>query len=157
MKTDGTKVVRKSTMTDSAITTLAGRKKLAPRREPYFRRLSKGRYVGYRAGADTWHARIYLNGTNRFDALDDARDYDSAKELAEAWFAELTGGAKPHFAVDTAIADYIENRRIERGDASAHEAKLMLHKHVLAKFKGREVASLTTDELKKWVFRESCG
>jgi len=136
------------------ISKVGSRKRLAAQREPYWRKLQKGRYVGYRAGADTWHARIYVNGANAFKALDLSvvgdQAWDTAKMHAEAWFAELTGGAKPHYRVDDAITDYVEHRRIGRGESSAHEAKLMLDKHVLTKFKGREVACLTTAELKKW-------
>src|SRR6185437_8140787 len=145
---NGTKVLRNPTPKN--ITTAAGRKRLGPQPEPYWHKLQKGRYVGYRAGADTWIARMYVNGGNVFKALDDARDFDAAKDQAEAWFAELTGGAEAHYTVDKAIDDYVEHRRIERGERSAHEAKLMLHKHVLPKFKGREVSSITTDEFKKW-------
>ena len=132
------------------ITTAAGRRRLDPQPEPYWHKIVKGRYVGYRAGADTWVARMFLNGANAFQALDSARDFESAKAKAEKWFAELTGGAEAHYLVDDAIADYIEYRQIENGEASAHEAKLMLNKRALPKFKGRELASITTDDLSKW-------
>jgi integrase len=142
--------VRERAMTMTNITTAAGRRRLDPQPEPYWHKIVKGRYVGYRAGADTWVARMYLNGANAFQALDSARDFESAKAKAEAWFAELTGGAEAHYLVDDAIADYIEHRRIENGEASAHEAELMLNKRALPKFKGRELASITTDDLSKW-------
>jgi len=34
------------------------RERLKPRREPYWMQLGKGQFLGYRAGADTWHVRL---------------------------------------------------------------------------------------------------
>jgi integrase len=139
----------RSTTTKVDITTKAGRQRLEPRREPYWHKLAKRRYVGYRAGADTWIAKMNLNGERLHAALDEAHDFEQANEQAETWFAELVGGATPHYTFDAMLADYIDHRRIDKGERSAHEARQTLAK-AAAKFKGREPSSLTTDELTKW-------
>src|SRR5690242_14034070 len=132
----------------TTIKTEAGRKRLAVRATPYWD-TDKGRAIGYRAGADTWHARrrvgdryqwTHLEGPE-LRAANPGDKYTEAEKLAEAWFDSLTGGAKAHFLIDEAISDYVEKRRIEKGEDSAREAKQMLEgPRVLGKFKGRDLS-----------------
>jgi integrase len=142
-------------MTKIKLDTPTGRAKLRARPEPYFYAIDKGKHVGYRAGADTWVARRTRPGGKKvYEALGTFRPeseaFTKAKAAAEAWFATLADGAVAHYSVEKLIADYVEDRRIENGEASAREAEQLLNKHVLSKFAGRDVASITTAELNRW-------
>ena len=65
---------------DTKIDTVAARAKLAPRREPYWRRLAVGRHLGYRFmaadGDGTWVAKY--------------RDDDTGNRRAAEWGLETT-------------------------------------------------------------------
>jgi len=77
------------------IDTKSQRTKLLPRGEPYWHKLSKGFYVGFRltkTGSETWVARQWMSGRYQFLALDFASDFDSAKRLAEDWRDRIIGG-----------------------------------------------------------------
>src|SRR6267154_6483434 len=80
------------------IDTVAGRNKLVPRDEPYFDRLSKGRFVGFRkrvSGA-SWTARYHPEEgkpvSKTLGEHSDAFSYDQATETARAWFKDLDEG-----------------------------------------------------------------
>jgi hypothetical protein len=75
------------------IDTKRARDSLQPRREPYFYKLSKGRYLGFRKLPDqsaTWIARIRdEEGEQHYKSLgelSEAFSFDQAKEAAESWF-----------------------------------------------------------------------
>src|SRR5579862_4008054 len=131
------------------IKTKAGRSRQEDRKEPHWEQLRKCRHIGWRPKADTWNAKMFHNGKELIKPLRDAHDYDHAVELAEKWFAEMTGGAEKSYKTENAAADYVKHVRIEKGEKSAHEADLTLKKNFLPLFKGRELASITTDELNK--------
>lgn len=130
--------------------TPTARAKLAQRSEPHFHAIDKGKALGWRAGADTWIARKTIGRRKVYKTLGKQPSFSTALKKAEAWFAMLEVGAEAHYTIDTAIADYIDHRRIEKGEDSAKEARQLLHKSALKKFTGREVATVTTDELKRW-------
>src|SRR5438034_10854113 len=78
------------------------RNRLKPRRAPYWKRLSKGRYVGFRrltrSTPGTWLARAY-NGASYdqeplgdFATLPEKDRYDAANRAAEAWIHHLDMG-----------------------------------------------------------------
>ena len=72
------------------------RKQLAVRKEPYWRRVRKGAYIGFRAGPNTWIARVRTrSGTQRYKALGDADlvSFDDALREAEDWFGQVAGHA----------------------------------------------------------------
>jgi len=77
------------------IDTKTGRQSLKPRREPYWMRLSKGFYVGFRrtdTGSETWLTRVWLGSGYRFCALELAGDFESARKDAEVWRDRVLGG-----------------------------------------------------------------
>jgi hypothetical protein len=98
------------------------RERLKPRRDPYFQRLSEGRYVGFRKMTPdtpgTWIARFYDGEKYHHKRLGDFPEklakerFDAAKESAEVWFEGLDMGAstKP-----TAVKHlrYVEKLRTE--------------------------------------------
>jgi len=70
------------------------RERLKTRRPPYWMRLNKGQYLGFRRGADTWHVRMRgRDGKQVSSALPAAHDYDEAKKAAEKWIKQM--GAAP--------------------------------------------------------------
>ncbi len=117
------------------ITTQAGRARLPDRPAPYWYRLAKGRDIGYRTTSATWIARLLVDGKRKFSPIDGARSFEDARKLAEKWFTETTAGTRSEYTVDAMIADYVEHIRINNSDDSAHRTKLLLHKHVLPRFK----------------------
>ena len=74
----------------------SSRSRLKMRREPYWLRLDKGAYLGFRRGPDTWIVR-YRNreGGQTYNALVGVSEYppgdqfDEAKRQAEAWLKQL--------------------------------------------------------------------
>jgi site-specific recombinase XerD len=115
------------------------RERLAPRRDPYFQRLSEGRYVGFRKMSTdtpgTWLARFY-NGEKYvpkslgdFATLEEKERFDAAKKAAEAWFQHLDmgGSTKPH-SVKAAGQAYVEKQRAEKGERAAHDAEGFLRR-----------------------------
>jgi len=76
------------------------RERLKPRREPYWQRLDKGRYLGFRRSKvyarSTWIARLRgRDGKQNYSALPAVHvdDYDEAKKAAEKWLKQM--GAAP--------------------------------------------------------------
>ena len=109
------------------------RVKLKPRRDPYWQRLTQGRFVGFRriskATPGTWLARFYSDDgyeyqpLGDFALLPDKDRYDAAKQAAEAWFSHLDkGGTVKQSTVKTACKTYVDKLRIEKSDAAADDA-----------------------------------
>lgn len=86
------------------IDTVNARKVLTPRREPYWHRAAKGRFVGFRlmtkGGAGTWLARAWdeVKGRDDFRPLGDFADlpdhkrFDAAMADAGKWFEHIGKG-----------------------------------------------------------------
>src|SRR5688500_12464201 len=74
------------------------RQSLKPRREPYWTRVQRGQYIGFRkldSGSETWIARLRAMHGGEFkhfyESLGPATkesDFDQAKTAAERWFPE---------------------------------------------------------------------
>jgi len=137
------------------------RSHLAPRREPYWAApLALGRFLGYRkidAVRGSWVARARTeDGRQQYKALGaltDAFGYDSAVAAAHAWFAELDAGVIPHgrYTVEDACADYVKDRRREKGERCAADAEWRF-KHTVngTAFARTELARVRTREVKEW-------
>lgn len=110
------------------------RAKLKPRRDPYWHRLTQGRFVGFRrisrATPGTWLARFY-DGTNYqyrplgdLAPIPDKDRYDAAKKAAEEWFKHLDrGGSTETTTVKLACVAYAERLRLEKSDAAGDDAE----------------------------------
>ncbi|WP_036023622.1 tyrosine-type recombinase/integrase [Paraburkholderia dilworthii] len=105
------------------------RSKLEPRREPYWARISTGVHVGYRkleSGAGTWIGRrMGEDGKYQFSSFGDGLyEFNEARKQVERWADELAAGV--HHDRKT-VADicrlYVENRRMEKGEATAYDAE----------------------------------
>jgi len=145
------------------------RNRLTARRDPYWMRLSQGRYVGFRklaaASEGTWLARFY-DGTayqqkplGDFGDLLDKERFDAAKREAEAWFKHLDhGGSTEHASVRVACEAYVEQLRAERSEASAKDAhgrfKRLVYDDPLARV---ELAKLAPRHFVEWKKRVRAG
>ena len=90
------------------------RRRLLARREPYWRRVRSGHFIGYRAGSNTWIARIRSRqGEQQYKALGDANtlSFDEAIRSAEEWFAQISSHASrisKRGTVKEALNAYVE-------------------------------------------------
>jgi len=138
------------------------RKKLDPRHDPYYHKLSKGAYVGFRItinGSKTWTARIRHNSEQLYRTIGELADvpvgdqYDEAKKLAEKWFNEVgnTGKAKKTgYTIQDVIDDYLKSLEINKGKNSAYDAEKRLNKHVIPTLGKIQLSKLTKKKVKDW-------
>src|SRR5690349_408523 len=100
------------------------RSKLEIRRDPYWYRLSEGRYLGFRkmtkGSSGTWLARYYdgekyiypEGGIGDFSASPEGEQFDAAKLKAEEWFQQLDMGVSPKSTtVAAACSAYVDEKR----------------------------------------------
>lgn len=144
-----------------------GRSKLAPRREPYWRAVSKGLTLGYRrseAGAGSWIAKHYSQERGRkLQALglaDDSQDangetiltFDQAQAALRAWFEAFSAAPTPEqvptvVTVEDALVRYQKDLETRGGDL---ENVSRLRHHLREPFLARPVAELKSAELRDW-------
>ncbi len=117
------------------------RNKLPLRRDPYWHRISEGRYVGFRhmtkGSPGTWLARAYGDAGYAYETLGDfatlpeGERYDAARKAAEEWFQHLDmGGSTEPQSVKGACEAYIDMLRTESGEAPALDAEGRLRRMV---------------------------
>ena len=89
------------------------RERLAKRDAPYFQRLGKGAFLGFRRGPETWCARFRArNGKQIYKFLGGPLEFDDAKKAAEQWLAQLAGSSVRTFqrsTVRAALEAYLED------------------------------------------------
>lgn len=118
------------------------RQKLEVRREPYWQRISEGRYIGYRrmtkGSEGTWLARAPGQGSRyayqTLQGIDDHPEkdrYDAALKAAGEWFRhlDLGGSTLPH-TVKAAAESYLERLRAEEGETAASNQEGFLRRLV---------------------------
>lgn len=136
------------------------RKALAPRREPYWAApIARGKFVGFRkidVDEGTWIARLRDEaGRQVYRSLghvSDAFDFDKAKEEAQRWFKLRESGVSDDVvSVADACRQYVEDRRREKGEATAHDAEMRFRRTIYEHTIGaRALAKLRTPHLKAW-------
>jgi site-specific recombinase XerD len=145
----------------AAIEKVAWRKSAKPRRAPYWKRYSKGRYVGWRkmtSGPGTWLARAWDGQTYPQKPLGDFTDkpeedrHDAALGEAVKWFQHLDmGGSTTPQSVKAACEAYVDKLRTESGETAAKDAEGRLRRLVygdpLAKV---QLSKLTPRHLADW-------
>ena len=119
--------------TDQSIHLGSTRENLPPRREPYWRCLSKGAHLGFRkspTGTETFVARWRdRNGRRQYNALG-SLPYADAKELAEQWIADCRSGINSKVTVRGCLDAYVANLRCENREATAADSEQRFHREV---------------------------
>ena len=136
------------------------RKKLVPRREPYWAApVARGRFIGFRkidGNNGTWVARMRdESGRQIYRSLgraSDAFNFDNAKEEASRWFKLRDAGiADDVVTVADACRQYVEDRRREKGEATAHDAEMRFRRTIYDHPLGaRALPKLRTAHIKAW-------
>lgn len=115
------------------IDSVSARDRLKPRREPYWHRLSKGCYLGFRNmtgdSPGTWLARCRLDSgkqkTLALGTLDNHLPhlrFDKATALARDWFDHIgKGGSTTTATVKEACSDYVAHVLQEKGQKAAND------------------------------------
>ncbi|MBI4696367.1 MAG: tyrosine-type recombinase/integrase [Gammaproteobacteria bacterium] len=116
--------------------TVAGRRRLEPRREPYWLPLSDitGAYVGFRRGPDTWVARLREDGRQHYHQLGKFEDHRAAMRAARQWIESRNQGVVHHDAtVGDACRAYLSSLEAQKGTRAAQEARGRLQRGVLGR------------------------
>jgi integrase len=147
------------------IDTVSSRARLKARREPYWDRVSKGCYLGFRrmtsVSDGTWMARAFDENTSKqvykplggLSELPDHLRFDTAQKAAREWFEHLgRGGSASSTTVKDACDRYVKHLRATKTARAADEAKARLENHVLnhKKLGGTELSKLTPVHLEAW-------
>jgi len=137
------------------IKSVGDRKKLQPRREPYWDRIEAGCFLGYRKLEDdtgTWIARWRAeDGGQKYNALGSLTTYDEAAKAAREWFEQCQGGSTEVVDVEEACKRYVTDRRSEKGDATAKDAEGRFKRLVYGTKFGRiKLSALRTAHITDW-------
>ncbi len=144
------------------ITTKTARRKLEPRREPYWSRIAKCRFVGFRVSREhldgTWIARIQLPEDGhrfRFKALGSFDEYDHAVKAAKSWFDSYLGtGQRKSLAVEDCCRHYVKELARQRRSKASHNADTRFSATVYNDKLGSVLADrLKPRDIKEWTER----
>lgn len=141
------------------IDTVGSREKLKPRREPYWHRLRKGCFVGFRKMSSRGSGWIARDGEKRYHALGDFGGmadhlrFDAAVKAAFQWFdhMEKSGGADPA-TVRVACARYVEHLKLVKTAKAAKDVEQRFDNYVLneKKFADTLLSKLTPAQMATW-------
>lgn len=131
------------------------RERLKIRRGPYWQRLAKGAYVGFRRGADTWHARYRdRTGAQHYKALEGVAEYDEAVVAAQSWLEQIGSGVTrvaKRGTVRDALDAYLTWLREQGRDGAVAEAegrfKLTVYDDTIATLR---LEDATGDDFREW-------
>ena len=144
-------------MAASKITTAPYRARLAPRGEPYYHKVMKGRFIGYRktAAGGTWIARYTEGKTKTHSRLGkdtEIPEYDDALQLARDWFNRIADDRTQSgpYTLATCIADYIRDLRTRSGDDAAKRNEQVADKHIVRALGTAEAGRLSKRRLTEW-------
>ncbi|MEZ5586251.1 MAG: tyrosine-type recombinase/integrase [Sedimenticolaceae bacterium] len=126
------------------------RAKLKVRGEPYWHKITKGRFLGYRRRKSdgTWIAR-YGKLQQRLDS-DLDMDYEAALKAAMTWCDKQTAGVNTRYTLEQAIDDYATDMELRKSKTIAATAKQRVKHHLTDTLLSKPLVSLTTAELTRW-------
>ena len=144
------------------ITRQRTRERLKARREPYWLRIEKGAYLGFRRGPDTWIARWRgRDARQQYRAVGEGIDFDEAKRRAEQWLSQLAASPvriSKRGTVRAALEAYLADLRRHGREDTAREVEGRFESYVwddhLALL---ELESLTLDDFEEWRDRLRSG
>ena len=136
---------------------VSDRAKLHPRREPYWQRISKGCFLGFRRTVSNskgnWIARFRDAGTGKqlfvslgdFGNFSESERFDIAKNNADEWFRHLDKGGSPDvITVRQACLRYLIHVEQQKGAASAKDIKRRFEQYV---FNDRAITEIEITKL----------
>lgn len=147
------------------------RKALKPRREPFWARLRRGEYIGFRRldEGGTWIARRRDDdGRQSYKSLGfetESFGFDTASAAADAWFKLKEHGIKDEIVtVADACRRYVEERRTSKSEECSHDAHRRFERTIYGRrnketgrvlipenaFGKRALAKLRTAHIKAW-------
>jgi integrase len=139
------------------INTKTARAKLAPRREPYWQRISTGNYIGYRpskTGIDgTWIVRHMDEHKNqKFMSLGNRESFDVAMKAANEWLTKIKStGHRESLTVAQACKAYVRNLESTNRDSTAEDAEGRFSAFVYGTKLGiRATDTLKATHIKEW-------
>jgi integrase len=149
----------------TSLAKVTDRTKLKPRRDPYWQKVRKGCYIGFRkmtASSDgNWLARVRDEVSEKqvHHPLGDFTDvpanerYDVALKAAEEWFTHLhKGGSKGAATVRTACERYVQHLRETSTMDAAKDAEKRFERWVYsdAKLSATELLKLRGEQIEGW-------
>ena len=144
-------------MAATNITTEAGRARLRPRAAPYFVKIAKRQYLGFRKLeiGGTWTARYAAGKDRSFHAIGSQAthpEYPDALNAALEWFRTVADEDQPDraYTVAQAVNDYCADLASRKSKDSGNRATLAANKHIVRQIGKVEIARLTTKKLKAW-------
>ena len=146
------------------IDTVDARSKLKPQHEPYWTRITRGCYLGFRRmtakSTGTWVARFRdpdegkqkKESLGEFEELPPSQRYDATKRAAEVWFKHLGAGGKSEpITVKAACARYITRLRADHREGAAADAEARFSRWVNDSKIGRiDLQKLRPDDVWGW-------
>lgn len=146
------------------IDTVQSRSKLAPRRAPYWQRISTGCHVGYRklsaTSMGTWLHQTYDVATKKqkresigaLSGFPAHKQFDEAKRLAEAKHKHFShGGSAEVISVKGACERYVTSKELANKPDQAKELKDRYVRHVYSTDIARiELTKLTHRHVDSW-------
>ena len=147
------------------IDSVSARDKLKIRREPYWHRVSKGCFLGYRkmisGPGGTWVVRVFDEATGKqsYSALGDFSDladnlrFDVAQKAAQAWLAHRhSGGSATVITVGEACKRYVEKQCNEGKEAGAKDAEARFCRWMYSdkKLNSTPIMKLTKGQVEDW-------
>ena len=162
---------RTSKASEGKLDNPTGRAKWEERAVPYWKVITKGRYLGYRKGkkGGSWLAKLYLpnaspsrrqvvlgsaDDESKADGLS-VLDHSQALAKATAWFTQEEQRAKGievttgPYSVAEAVNDYIKNYT-HRGGKALKSMVLVLKAHILPELGPIQVSELSRARVQKW-------
>lgn len=153
-------------MANTKINTVGARDALKPRHTPYWHRLRKGCYLGFRkisaASSGAWLARYRkdepgsqqrLHSLGKFDKIPPNERFDAATREAEVWFTHMgSGGSGDAITVADACREYVADLRQKKGDKAADDAAGRFKRWVYsnAKLAATPLLKLTPKAINDW-------
>jgi integrase len=132
------------------------RENLPPRRAPYWQRITDGRYLGFRPGPNSWHARFRdRKGRQHQCALSDARTYTQAMNAALSWCERMASAkgrtvAKRGTVQQALMAHVRELRSLNRPEAAARALERYQVAVWLDPLAGIKLERLSSDDFAAW-------
>jgi integrase len=139
------------------IETITKRRKLSPRKTPYWQKVAASKYIGFYKTDEggVWHARILINKKRYFQPIggDVNSDFEDMLKNAQSWFEQAIKLNSPENAKQTiqnVVDDYIRYLEIEKSNDAAYRTEKQFEKHLLPTLAKMELKKLTTTQLKSW-------